>query len=133
MSDIWKHRQFFLKIAIFITVFLVINQGLNYRYTRWVRQWEHFEVSRLGFESLQDSVSIVFVGDSHTANAVVTPYIPGAYNFGFNGESPIESYYSWICIRFLATDRTASEIRLSGSNILITGNWGGLKAVHTPT
>lgn len=93
MSDLWKHRTFLLKMAAFFAVFWGINLAVSQAYIRWARHWEHYEVSRLGFESQQGSVSIVFLGDSHVANAVYSPYIPGAYNFAFNGESPIESYY----------------------------------------
>lgn len=93
MKDLWTHRKFILKLLAFAVVFFAINTPVNNAYTRWSRQTLEYEMSRLQFEAIEDQVSVAIIGDSHVRNAIDPQLMAGSYNFAFQGENVIQSYF----------------------------------------
>jgi hypothetical protein len=83
----------FLRIFLFVVVFLVINQGLSGLFVSWSRLDKEYGISHREFEEVQEQVSIVILGDSHPQKGVIASQIEGGYNFSTSAESYIFTYY----------------------------------------
>ena len=87
-----KPRDFF-RIAGFILIFLVINKILVARFVPWSRAPYEYEITRRGFEEVQDEIEVIILGDSHPQKSVMAEKIDNGYNFASSAESYIFTYY----------------------------------------
>ena len=83
----------FLRTAIFIVGFLLLNHFLTRQFVVWSRyDTEHATVHR-EFVPVQDEVTLVFLGDSHPQKSAKSDDIPGAYTLATSAESYPYTYY----------------------------------------
>ncbi|MGD2027714.1 MAG: hypothetical protein PVI99_07845, partial [Anaerolineales bacterium] len=87
-----KPKDFF-RIAGFILIFLAINKILVARFVPWSRAPYEYEVTRRGFEEVQEEIEVVILGDSHPQKSVMAEKIDDGYNFASSAESYIFTYY----------------------------------------
>jgi len=82
-----RNRKFFLKLAIFIGLVLVLNEGLNLAYDRWMYYFRLARNQDSQFASLpSDSLKYLMLGNSHNR---INPEI---LNPGFCYITPKETY-----------------------------------------
>lgn len=87
-----KGREF-LKAAVCILGFLLLNQVVSSLFVHWSRGFFDYELNGREFEAVQEQVSVVILGDSHPMAGVVAGDIDGGYNFSSAAESCILTYY----------------------------------------
>ncbi len=86
-------NKFFLRLLVFILLFLPLNHALMRAYVRFTRQPYVYEYTRKKFDTLKDQVSLLVAGDSHALDAFNDTLVPDSYNYSSRGESPIHTYF----------------------------------------
>ena len=86
-------RRNFLRIIIFILIFLGINHVLGDLFVGWSRFGSEYGISHREFQKRQEQVTFIALGDSHPQKAVMVSKIEDAYNLSSSAESYIHTYY----------------------------------------
>lgn len=86
-------RRDFLKLFIFILIFLGINKGTGDLFVSWSRSKTKDGITIREFELVQDTVKVVILGDSHSKEGVMASNIDAGYNLSSSAESYIATYY----------------------------------------
>lgn len=87
-----KPRDFF-RFTAFILLFLLVNKILTAWFVPWSRAPYEYETTRRGFESVQQDLSVVILGDSHPQKDFMAEKLHRGYNFASSAESYIFTYY----------------------------------------
>ncbi len=83
----------FVKSVSFILIFILIHGIIDHFYIPWLRSSNSYEITRRQFEESNDRICILVVGDSHAKFDVNPEYFTGLFNFAFNGENYIQTYF----------------------------------------
>lgn len=86
-------RQDFFRVCLFLLIFLLLNRMFSDWFLAWTRESSGYQITVQQFETVQDQVSVVVLGDSHAGWSMMAGEIDGAYNFSSPGESYILTYY----------------------------------------
>lgn len=86
-------RKFLITSVVFSFVFLAILSALNYYFMSLVLAKTVVQLSDNQFNEYASSTKTLFLGDSHSRNAIDPTFIPDSFNYAFSGENYAQTYY----------------------------------------
>lgn len=86
-------KKFIIRLIVFMFAFLVMLSLLNSYFLKLVLAQTAVQRSDNQFKEYASSTKILFLGDSHSRNAIDPELIPHSFNYAFSGENYIQTYY----------------------------------------
>ena len=88
-------KKIILKGTIFVIIVALIVLTMNYIYVTIILNQKTILRSELQYEENLGEIEILFMGDSHPANAINTSYFENSFNFAGLSESYDQTYFKF--------------------------------------
>lgn len=86
-------KRLLRKLLIFIALFLVINEGIQYYFFSVTLAEDELFAQDAAFEAAPDTINFLFMGHSRPLAAVDADLLPRCFNYASDGEYNIYTYY----------------------------------------